>query len=108
MRKLDLVDRISKKTGVPKVDILLALESYFNEVKKSLVQGDNVYVRGFGSFVLKTRKARKARDIRKNTVVEIPEYIIPAFKPSKEFSAAVRDIKPGTGEQEKTDNASDD
>ena len=93
MKKIDLVDKIAKKTGVPKVDILMALEGYFNEVKRSLVAGEPVYVRGFGTFKLKIRKARTARNIRKNTHIHVPEYIIPYFKPSREFYNAVKDIE---------------
>ncbi len=93
MRKADIVGSIAEKTGIPKVDILVALETFFKEVKTSLIEGEPVYVRGFGSFILKKRAAKIGRNIKKNVAVEIPEHFIPAFKPAKEFSMAVKDSK---------------
>ncbi len=93
MRKADIVGSIAEKTGIPKVDILVALETFFKEVKTSLIEGEPVYVRGFGSFILKKRAAKIGRNIKKNVAVEIPEHFIPAFKPAKEFSIAVKDSK---------------
>jgi DNA-binding protein HU-beta len=93
MRKADVVSSIAEKTGIPKVDILVALEAFFKEVKISLVEGEPVYVRGFGSFVLKKRAAKVGRNIKKNEAVDIPEHFIPAFKPAKEFIHAVKDSK---------------
>lgn len=93
MRKADVVNSIADKTGVPKVDILVALESFFKEVKSSLIEGEPVYVRGFGSFILKRRAAKIGRNIKKNVAVEIPEHYIPAFKPAKEFVMAVKESK---------------
>jgi DNA-binding protein HU-beta len=90
MRKADVVSSIAEKTGIPKVDILVALEAFFKEVKSSLVEGEPVYVRGFGSFILKKRAAKIGRNIKKNVAVEIPEHFIPAFKPAKEFMQAVK------------------
>lgn len=90
MRKADIVNSIAEKTGVPKVDILVALESFFKEVKSSLIEGEPVFVRGFGSFILKKRAAKIGRNIKKNVVVEIPEHFVPAFKPAKEFVTAVK------------------
>ncbi len=90
MRKADLINNISEKTGLPKVDVLVTLESLFKEIKVTLGEGENIYIRGFGSFILKKRAAKIGRNIKKNTAVEIPEHYIPAFKPSKEF---VEDIK---------------
>lgn len=91
MRKADLVAIISEKTGVPKVDVLVTLESFFREVKGSLVDGENVYVRGFGSFILKKRAAKTGRHIKENRPVEIPAHYIPAFKPSKDFVEQVKE-----------------
>jgi DNA-binding protein HU-beta len=91
MRKADIVGSIAEKTGIPKVDILVALEAFFKEVKTSLVEGEPVYVRGFGSFILKKRAAKVGRNIKKNVAVEIPEHFIPAFKPAKEFVHAVKE-----------------
>ncbi len=93
MRKADIVGSIAEKTGIPKVDILVALETFFKEVKTSLEEGEPVYVRGFGSFILKKRAAKIGRNIKKNVAVEIPEHFIPAFKPAKEFIQAVKDSK---------------
>jgi len=91
MRKADIVGSIAEKTGIPKVDILVALEAFFKEVKTSLEEGEPVYVRGFGSFILKKRAAKVGRNIKKNTAVEIPEHFVPAFKPAKEFVLAVKE-----------------
>lgn len=90
MRKADIVANIADKTGIPKVDILVALETFFKEVKTSLTEGEPVYVRGFGSFILKKRAAKVGRNIKRNVAVEIPEHFIPAFKPAKEFMTAVK------------------
>jgi len=91
MRKADLVAAISEKTGVPKVDVLVALETFFKEVKGSLSGGENVYIRGFGSFVIKKRAKKIGRHIKKNVAIEIPEHYIPAFKPAKVFVEQVKD-----------------
>src|ERR1700744_2599922 len=93
MRKADVVGSIAEKTGITNVDILVALETFFKEVKTSLVEGEPVYVRGVGSFILKKRAAKIGRNIKKNVAVEIPEHFIPAFKPAKEFGQAVKDSK---------------
>ncbi|MEJ7609634.1 MAG: HU family DNA-binding protein [Ferruginibacter sp.] len=95
MRKADLINRISDKTGIPKVDVLVTLETMFKEIKSSLASGENLYVRGFGSFIIKKRAAKIGRNIKKNVAVAIPEHFIPAFKPSKEFMKEIKnsDIK---------------
>jgi DNA-binding protein HU-beta len=90
MRKADLINKIADKTGIPKVDVLVTVETMLKEVKESLSSGHNIYIRGFGSFITKKRAAKIGRNIKKNTAVEIPERYIPAFKPSKEFIAEVR------------------
>jgi DNA-binding protein HU-beta len=90
MRKADLVNQISEKTGIPKVDVLVTLESMFKEIKDSLSKGENIYIRGFGSFVTKKRAAKIGRNIKKNVAVQIPEHSIPAFKPAKEFVAEIK------------------
>ncbi len=91
MRKADLVNRISEKTGVPKVDVLVSLEMFFNEVKGTLSSGENVYIRGFGSFIIKKRAKKIGRHIKKNEAIEIPEHFIPTFKPSKIFIEQVKE-----------------
>ncbi|HKK77017.1 MAG TPA: HU family DNA-binding protein [Saprospiraceae bacterium] len=91
MRKADLVAAIAEKTGVPKVDVLVTLESFFKEVKDSLSEGENVYVRGFGSFIIKKRAKKIGRHIKKNEPIVIPAHYIPAFKPAKVFVELVKD-----------------
>jgi len=91
MRKADLVTAISEKTGVPKVDVLVTLEEFFTSVKGSLADGENVYIRGFGSFIVKKRKKKVGRHIKQNVSIEIPEHFIPAFKPAKVFMEQVKD-----------------
>jgi DNA-binding protein HU-beta len=93
MRKADLVNNISEKTGIPKVDVLMTLETMFTEIKNSISKGENIYIRGFGSFITKRRAAKIGRNIKKNVAVHIPEHSIPAFKPAKEF---VSDVKNAT------------
>ena len=85
MTKADLVDSISSKTGVDKVSALIILESFMAEVKKSVSKGEDVTLRGFGSFLLKHRAEKTARNISKNSTVIVPAHDIPSFKPSKEF-----------------------
>jgi len=93
MRKADLINHISDKTGIPKVDVLVTLETMFKEIKKALANGENIYIRGFGSFITKKRAAKIGRNIKKNIAVEIPEHFIPAFKPAKEFMQEVKSSK---------------
>ena len=90
MRKADLINKISEKTGIPKVDVLVTLETMFKEIKSTLAGGENLYIRGFGSFIIKKRAAKIGRNIKKNVAVNIPEHFIPAFKPAREF---VQEIK---------------
>lgn len=91
MRKSDLVAAISEKTGVPKVDVLVTLESFFTEVKDTLAGGENVYVRGFGSFVIKRRAKKVGRHIKQGKSVVIPEHYVPSFKPAKTFTEQVKE-----------------
>lgn len=90
MRKADLISEIADKTGVPKVDVLVTLEAFFKEVKDALETGENVYIRGFGSFIIKKRAKKIGRNIKKNVAIEIPEHYIPAFKPAKVFVEKVK------------------
>ena len=90
MRKADLINNISEKTGIAKVDVLVTLETFFKEIKSALKDGENVYVRGFGSFILKKRARKIGRNIKKNIAIEIPEHYIPMFKPAKIFADAVK------------------
>ncbi|WP_129020108.1 HU family DNA-binding protein [Edaphocola flava] len=104
MRKADMVARIADKTGIPKVDVLVTLETFFKEVKNSLTDGEAVFIRGFGSFIVKKRAAKIGRNIKKNVAVEIPEHLIPAFKPAKEFAQSIKDY----GKSTTSDDGSDD
>ena len=90
MTKADIVTEIAKKTGVEKVQIQAIVESFMDEIKDSLGRGENVYLRGFGSFIVKTRAEKVARNISKNTTISIPAHKIPAFKPAKTFTAKVK------------------
>ena len=103
MRKADLVNTISEKTGVPKVDVLVTLENFFSEVKDALASGENVYVRGFGSFVIKKRAKKIGRHIKRNVAIEIPEHFIPSFKPAKVFVDQVKDNVNSLPEEESED-----
>lgn len=93
MTKADIVNEISKKTGVDKASVLATVESFMEVVKDSLANNENVYLRGFGSFIVKRRAQKTARNISKNTTIIIPEHNIPAFKPAKTFVAQVKEAK---------------
>ncbi len=84
------MNAISEKTGVAKVDVLVSLEALFKEIKTTLQSGENVYVRGFGSFVIKKRAKKIGRHIKKGKAIEIPEHFIPSFKPAKVFVEQVK------------------
>ncbi len=91
MTKADIVNEISKKTGIEKMTVLTAVEAFMESVKESLIEKEeNVYLRGFGSFILKKRAKKTARNISKNTTIIIDEHNIPAFKPAKIFVDAVK------------------
>jgi DNA-binding protein HU-beta len=92
MRKSDLINNISDKTGIPKVDVLVTVETLIKEIKGNIARGENIYIRGFGSFITKKRAAKIGRNIKKNVAVHIPEHFIPAFKPSKEFVNEVKQM----------------
>ena len=86
MTKADIVREIAKKTGIDNATVLASVEAFMESVKESLAREDNVYLRGFGSFILKKRAQKTARNISKNTTIIIPEHNIPAFKPAKTFT----------------------
>ncbi len=90
MTKADIVNEISKKTGIEKITVQKTVESFMDTVKQSLEEGNNVYLRGFGSFILKKRAEKTARNISKNTTIVIPEHFIPFFKPAKTFMDKVK------------------
>lgn len=91
MRKADMVALIAEKTGIPKVDVLVTLETFFTEVKNSLSENEPVYIRGFGSFINKKRAAKIGRNIKKNVAIEIPEHSIPFFRPAKVFRDMIKE-----------------
>ena len=90
MTKAELVNTISNKLGVEKNDTQKVIEAFMQEIRTSMYNGDNVYLRGFGSFIIKTRAAKTGRNISKNTAIEIPAHNIQAFKPSKTFVEKVK------------------
>ena len=90
MTKADLVNDISEKTGIEKVEVQTTIEALMESIKGSLSKGENVYLRGFGSFVVKQRAEKTARNISKNTTIIIPAHFIPSFKPSKSFVTKVK------------------
>ena len=90
MTKAEIVNDISKKTGIDKATVLTTVEGFMSSVKGSIENGENVYLRGFGSFILKKRAKKTARNISKNTTIIIPEHNIPAFKPAKTFVNSVK------------------
>lgn len=93
MTKAELVNEIAKNTGVDKASVLATVESMMEVVKETLANDENVYLRGFGSFIVKKRAEKTARNISKNTTIIIPEHNIPAFKPAKKFVEQVKEIK---------------
>jgi len=90
MTKADIVNEISKNTGIEKVTVQKTVEAFMEAVKDSLAGNNNVYLRGFGSFIVKKRAQKTARNISKNTTIIIPEHFIPAFKPAKSFINKVK------------------
>ena len=90
MTKADIVSEIAKSTGVEKVQVQAIVEAFMDSIKTSLTQKNNVYLRGFGSFIVKKRAKKVARNISKNTTITITEHNIPAFKPAKSFAAKVK------------------
>lgn len=93
MTKADIVNEIAKSTGVEKVQVQQIVEAFMESIKGSLTAQNNVYLRGFGSFIIKQRAQKVARNISKNTTITIPAHNIPAFKPSKSFAAKVKSAK---------------
>ncbi|MCG8389262.1 MAG: integration host factor subunit beta [Cytophagales bacterium] len=91
MTKAEVISEISEKTGIPKEDVSVTVEAFFSIVKDSMADGNNIYVRGFGSFINKKRKKKIARNISKNTAIVIDEHFIPSFKPSKVFVEKIKE-----------------
>lgn len=90
MTKADIVNEISEQTGIEKLQVQHTVEAFMTSVKSSLAKGNNVYLRGFGSFIVKKRAQKTGRIISKNTTIVIPEHNVPAFKPAKTFVSKVK------------------
>ena len=90
MTKADIVNEVAKATGIEKIAVQNVIESFMESVKDSLAKDNNVYLRGFGSFIVKKRAKKTARNISKNTTLIIPEHNIPSFKPAKVFMNNVK------------------
>ena len=90
MTKADIVNEIAKSTGVEKIQVQAIVEAFMESVKGAMIKGENVYLRGFGSFIIKKRAQKVARNISKNTTITIPAHNIPAFKPAKSFTAKIK------------------
>ena len=89
MTKADLVEEVAGKTGLTRTDVGVVVEAFLEAVKKSLENGHNIEIRGFGTFKIKQRKARKARNPRSGEEVPVPDRKVPVFKPSNEFKALI-------------------
>jgi DNA-binding protein HU-beta len=90
MTKADIVNAIAKSTGIDRASVLATVEGFMDEVMNSMNKGENVYLRGFGSFVVKKRAAKAARNIKNETTILIPERHVPTFKPSQYFAENLR------------------
>lgn len=90
MTKADIVSEVAKQTGAEKVQVQAIVEAFMETVKDSLTKKEPVYLRGFGSFIIKTRAKKVARNISKNTTITIPAHDIPAFKPAKSFAVKIK------------------
>lgn len=90
MTKAEVISQIADKTGIDKADVQTTVEAFFTVVKNNMAEGENIYVRGFGSFVNKKRAKKIARNISKNTAIVIDEHYVPTFKPSKVFVEKIK------------------
>lgn len=90
MTKADIVTEISEKTGIEKIIVQTTVEAFMKSIRTSMTDGKNVYLRGFGTFLVKKRAEKLGRNISKNTTVLIPAHYIPTFKPAKTFAERVK------------------
>jgi DNA-binding protein HU-beta len=97
MTKAEIVNEIAEKTGVEKVAVQVTVEAFMNALKENMEKGHNIYLRGFGSFVIKKRAAKTGRNISSNVPVHIPAHHIPSFKPAREFVDSVKARVPVKG-----------
>jgi len=90
MTKAEVINEIVNRTGIGKAEVQTTVETFFKVMKNSMAEGHNIYFRGFGSFILKKRAKKVARNISKNTAMEIPAHFIPKFKPAKTFADKIK------------------
>lgn len=90
MTKAEIIEQIVASTGIEKPTVAATMEAVMETIKQNMVKGENIYLRGFGTFLLKKRAAKTGRNISKGTSIKIPAHVIPAFKPAKEFAGAVK------------------
>lgn len=90
MTKADIITEIVSETGFERIDTQIVVEMFMKKIKQSLASGENVYLRGFGSFIIKYRAEKLGRHISKNISIKIPEHNIPSFKPSKSFIESIK------------------
>jgi DNA-binding protein HU-beta len=90
MTKAEIVAEIAEKTGIEKITVQASVEAFMKSVKNNLAKGENIYLRGFGSFIVKKRAEKKGRNISKNTTIVIPAHFVPSFKPAKVFSDKIK------------------
>lgn len=93
MTKADIVKQIAERTGVEREVVSTIVENFMEQIRLSMIHGENIYLRGFGTFLLKQRAEKVARNISKNTTIVVPAHKVPAFKPSPDFVKAVDDNK---------------
>ena len=91
MTKAEIVNEVAKTTGIEKAQVLAVIEEFTSVVKGSIIAGTPVYLRGFGSFIVKHRAQKAARNITRKTTMTIPAHDIPAFKPAKSFVNVVKE-----------------
>ena len=89
MTKADLVEKIAEKTGLTRTDVSVVVDGFLDAVRNSMKEGNNIEIRGFGTFKIKSRKARKARNPRTGEEVPVPDRKVPVFKPSNEFKELI-------------------
>ena len=100
MTKAEVISEVAEKTGVDKTEVSTAIEAFFTVIKNSMAEGNNIYVRGFGSFINKKRAKKVARNISKNTAIIIDEHYIPSFKPAKVFVEKIKTSKKVKGKKQ--------
>lgn len=93
MRKADIIARIAQQTGTEKAVVMTVVEAFMESVKEAMIAGNEVFLRGFGSFIIKQRAEKVARNISKNTTIVIPAHSVPAFRPANTFLNAVKEGK---------------